>query len=322
MDPSEQGGLGDVSAGGPSGGGGNAKDRAGAALPKEAQVAQKRLKAAECGDVSLDALLFIFTVMAQNHMLPKEAWSLCKLMHHKVKPFAHMILEGLWSPATAAEVFASRIVVHVELRGSLDFDPLLAMALSSKAPATGATDRFDALFRDVALITLRDHASGAFTRIPHALQALRIVGGDLAQTTPLLRALLRATDSGFQRDALTLVKSMSCDTETKGLPYCIGDMPALTELDLSNCTEIDSLPDSIGDLTALTMLDLSNCSSLVSLPDSIGNLSALKDLRIGCEQLTSLPDTFGCGWSSSSYPGAFSWQGCQCGSVTCQLSES
>ena len=64
------------------------------------------------------------------------------------------------------------------------------------------------------------------------------------------------------------------------LPDSIGNLKALTELDLGNCESLKSLPDSIKDLTSLTNLNLSQCYKLKSLPDGFGELKALVSLNI------------------------------------------
>eukprot|EP00611_Tribonema_gayanum_P015272 TRINITY_DN270_c0_g4_i1.p1 TRINITY_DN270_c0_g4~~TRINITY_DN270_c0_g4_i1.p1 ORF type:complete len:634 (+),score=86.52 TRINITY_DN270_c0_g4_i1:100-1902(+) len=273
------------------------QDGAGAAARQEASLVHKRIKAAEPEDGSYttsNMLTHALTVMAQNHMLPKEGWSLCKLMHQKVKPFARLTFRAPCTPAVAAQALVSKTVSHLRLRGSFEVDPLLAMSLSAAAPATGAADAFDALFGDVKLITLQKYEGGVFTRIPRTLQTLHIVECSLKATVPLLRAALRASDFGPQRDALKLVKSVCLGHGQAWLPGCIDDLPALTELDLSSCKELEYLPYNLGDLVALTRLNLSECSQLRCLPHSIGNLPLLKDVCLmPCKELSSLPASIG-----------------------------
>ncbi|KAG5184014.1 hypothetical protein JKP88DRAFT_348536 [Tribonema minus] len=77
------------------------------------------------------------------------------------------------------------------------------------------------------------------------------------------------------------------------LPESIGNLTALTSLDLSCCKVLSSLPPSFGNLTALTTLSMRYCERLTELPDSFGNLTALTSLSLAiCERLTSLPDSF------------------------------
>ena len=55
------------------------------------------------------------------------------------------------------------------------------------------------------------------------------------------------------------------------------------------CSSLAELPDAIGELKALTTLDLSYCSSLAALPAAIGELGALTELGVtGC-YFTKLP---------------------------------
>jgi hypothetical protein len=58
----------------------------------------------------------------------------------------------------------------------------------------------------------------------------------------------------------------------------IGQLSALQNLSLCNCSSLQELPTSIGQLSAFQKLDLSKCSSLQELPTSIGQLSALQTL--------------------------------------------
>jgi hypothetical protein len=44
-----------------------------------------------------------------------------------------------------------------------------------------------------------------------------------------------------------------------GLPESLGQLAALTTLDLSWCRALTGLPESLGQLAALTTLDLSDC---------------------------------------------------------------
>jgi leucine-rich repeat protein SHOC2 len=98
------------------------------------------------------------------------------------------------------------------------------------------------------------------------------------------------------------------------LPASIGDLCALTSLqiilgkklttlpesfgNLSNLTELyincglAVLPDSFGNLVNLDFLDLSD-SRLETLPESFGNLVNLSFLNLSFGHLTSLPESFG-----------------------------
>eukprot|EP00611_Tribonema_gayanum_P030225 TRINITY_DN8332_c1_g1_i4.p1 TRINITY_DN8332_c1_g1~~TRINITY_DN8332_c1_g1_i4.p1 ORF type:complete len:649 (-),score=139.31 TRINITY_DN8332_c1_g1_i4:334-2235(-) len=78
------------------------------------------------------------------------------------------------------------------------------------------------------------------------------------------------------------------------LPDAIGELRALTLLDLGRCRALTCLPDSIGKLRALTQLTLAGCCALVALPESIGGLTALTALNLSfCEALTQLPERIG-----------------------------
>ena len=74
---------------------------------------------------------------------------------------------------------------------------------------------------------------------------------------------------------------MGCSRDLAALPGAIGELGALTELDLlKGCSSLAALPDAIGELGALTELDLGACSSLAALPDAIGELGALTKLDL------------------------------------------
>ena len=79
------------------------------------------------------------------------------------------------------------------------------------------------------------------------------------------------------------------DRQLTVLPESIGNLAALTELDLRG-SSVAALPESIGNLAALTKLDLQSCE-LTVLPESIGNLTALTELDLGGSQLTVLPES-------------------------------
>ena len=49
---------------------------------------------------------------------------------------------------------------------------------------------------------------------------------------------------------------------------------------LNCCKSLAVLPESIGQLRALTELNLGGCSSLVALPESIGQLQVLTELNL------------------------------------------
>ncbi|XP_056165297.1 disease resistance protein RPV1-like [Syzygium oleosum] len=77
------------------------------------------------------------------------------------------------------------------------------------------------------------------------------------------------------------------------LPYSIGGLVKMRQLNLSGCTYIKELPYSVGKLQSLVELDLS-WTRIRHLPDSIGNLKQLKVLRmIGIEEITKLPSAIG-----------------------------
>ena len=80
-------------------------------------------------------------------------------------------------------------------------------------------------------------------------------------------------------------------TELTSLPESLGNLTALTEIDLGG-NELSSAPDWLGNLTALTRLGLSG-SWLTSAPDWLGNLTALTGLYLSGNQLSIAPDWLG-----------------------------
>ncbi|XP_056165296.1 disease resistance protein RPV1-like isoform X2 [Syzygium oleosum] len=81
--------------------------------------------------------------------------------------------------------------------------------------------------------------------------------------------------------------------QIRRLPYSIGGLVKITQLDLSECVMIKELPNSIGKLQSLVELDLSS-TSIGCLPDSIGNLKQLKVLRMrNVSGITKLPGAIG-----------------------------
>ncbi len=87
---------------------------------------------------------------------------------------------------------------------------------------------------------------------------------------------------------VTILNLLGCDLAE--LPAAIGELKALTALDLRLCSSLAALPDAIGELKALTTLLLTDCSSLVALPESIAGLDALKYLVLhGCTRMVFPP---------------------------------
>ncbi len=81
---------------------------------------------------------------------------------------------------------------------------------------------------------------------------------------------------------------------TGSIPTQIGSLTALTSLDLSANELTGSIPTQIGSLTALTSLDLSDNQLSGAIPTQIGSLTALTQLYLNSNQLTgSVPTQIG-----------------------------
>ena len=98
--------------------------------------------------------------------------------------------------------------------------------------------------------------------------------------------------------ALTTLDVRGCKSLTR-LPESAHILELLTEqhgtvLYLGAFSALTRVPESMGQLAALTMLDLRSCSSLTRLPESMGQLTALTTLNLsGCDSLTGLPESMG-----------------------------
>ncbi len=76
------------------------------------------------------------------------------------------------------------------------------------------------------------------------------------------------------------------------IPPEIGNLTALTYLDLSTNNKIETIPSTIGNLTELVTLRLRN-NSIKSLPSTIGNLTELTFLYLSNNQIAELPEELG-----------------------------
>ena len=91
-----------------------------------------------------------------------------------------------------------------------------------------------------------------------------------------------------------IIKIDLADCNICALPNSIGQLKALTKLDLFNCKNITRLPEGIGGLTTLETLTLDHCFFLAALPAAIGELKSLTELNLNlCESLVALPDSIG-----------------------------
>jgi hypothetical protein len=91
------------------------------------------------------------------------------------------------------------------------------------------------------------------------------------------------------------------------IPDAIGDLTALTYLDLRGNELSGTIPDVIGGLTALTSLSLGSNELSGTIPDAIGGLTALTELGLNSNKLTGagagICSIVGNSWSSQTYGG-------------------
>eukprot|EP00611_Tribonema_gayanum_P007707 TRINITY_DN1711_c4_g2_i2.p1 TRINITY_DN1711_c4_g2~~TRINITY_DN1711_c4_g2_i2.p1 ORF type:complete len:607 (-),score=94.35 TRINITY_DN1711_c4_g2_i2:253-1992(-) len=277
-----------------------------------------RLTAAE--HERMELLVAAFAVVASQRALPKPAWSLCRSMHHQVKPIVRLLLEGPWPSVIAAQVLAHKQVAHVELTSSWrgEADPLLALAQHHLSSQSGrcAADTIDRAFSQVQAVTFK-HFSGYRLRIPRSVQCLHLHDCELDDSDsftarqglwPVLTGQAKAssserhseleTQSGVRdmADVLALVSSIKGCRISHSVFKRIGAFTGLKVLHLSNCwpPNMPRLPESVGSLVALETLNLQGWLALTHLHDSIAGLQRLRTLDLShCTALARLPDRFG-----------------------------
>eukprot|EP00611_Tribonema_gayanum_P024814 TRINITY_DN5549_c0_g1_i3.p1 TRINITY_DN5549_c0_g1~~TRINITY_DN5549_c0_g1_i3.p1 ORF type:complete len:395 (-),score=49.49 TRINITY_DN5549_c0_g1_i3:547-1638(-) len=214
---------------------------------------QKRHKDAKCQDVRPDALQ-VLTVMAQNRLLPKSAWGMCRSMHRKE--------------------------LHLLACNPKEMLPLLRTALrvTDSGPQSDVLTLVRVLSVEASVAQLPDSVGDL-----SGLTRLDLV--ECTRLTSLPSSIGRLTD-------LTTLELSGCEKLT-ALPDSIGQLSALTYLDLSYCAALTSPLDSIGSLAALTELVVCH-GGVQTLPESIGNLTSLTNLDAQfCGNLERLPDSVG-----------------------------
>ena len=166
----------------------------------------------------------------------------------------------------------------------------MAPRRSAKAAriATGAERRRKKRLEEGALRDLQSICDRLETGRLERSREGRVISINLAECN--IRAL---PNSIGQLKALTHLDLFNCENITR-LPEGIGGLTALKKLILDHCFFLAALPAAIGELKSLTELNLNVCESLVALPDSIGGLAALTDLNLSaCKRLVALPDSIG-----------------------------
>ena len=166
----------------------------------------------------------------------------------------------------------------------------MAPRRSAKAAriATGAERRRKKRLEEGALRDLQSICDRLETGRLERSREGRVISINLAECN--IRAL---PNSIGQLKALTHLDLFNCENITR-LPEGIGGLTALKKLILDHCFFLAALPAAIGELKSLTELNLNVCESLVALPDSIDGLAALETLILfGCQKLVALPKAIG-----------------------------
>ncbi|XP_043700733.1 disease resistance protein RPV1-like [Telopea speciosissima] len=103
---------------------------------------------------------------------------------------------------------------------------------------------------------------------------------------------LAEMDESFNYLEKLVTLNMRDCTKLRDLPYGIGELRSIKNLNLHQCQGLDKIPDSICLLEKLETFDASFCCIKDGgIPDTIGYLPSLKILRLGRNDLQSLPVT-------------------------------
>ena len=141
------------------------------------------------------------------------------------------------------------------------------------------------------LVNLTDSAGDTQENVTAVIEALAANGASKCEELQLNSAV--ATEIPSCVGELTALKELYLDdcSSLVSLPESMGQMIALKELRLLGCDSLVSLPESMGQMTVLEELNLNSCSSLVSLPESMGQMTALETLNLeNCSSLVEVPD--------------------------------
>ena len=100
------------------------------------------------------------------------------------------------------------------------------------------------------------------------------------------RTTLRLTSREIPQDAFaswTILKGLNLECPSlTALPTSLGQLQALTDMNLQECISLEFLPRSLGQLTVLNKLNLGGCSTIELLPESLVQLPTLTWLNLGC----------------------------------------
>ncbi|KAG5093051.1 hypothetical protein JHK82_051829 [Glycine max] len=109
-------------------------------------------------------------------------------------------------------------------------------------------------------------------------------------------------------NALTLL-DLSYNYELTSLPKSLSKLRSLTSLVLRQCSQLEYIPP-LGDLQALSRLDISGCDSLLRVPEGLQNLKKLQCLNLSRNlYLSLLPGCALPGLSNMQYLDLRSWSG-------------
>ncbi|RZB54063.1 probable disease resistance protein At4g27220 [Glycine soja] len=109
-------------------------------------------------------------------------------------------------------------------------------------------------------------------------------------------------------NALTLL-DLSCNRRLTSLPKSLSKLRSLTSLVLRQCSKLKDIPP-LGDLQALSRLDISGCDSLLRVPEGLQNLKKLQCLNLSRDlYLSLLPGCALPGLSNMQYLDLRGWSG-------------
>lgn len=128
--------------------------------------------------------------------------------------------------------------------------------------------------KHIKLSTLNSSHMAQYMQMLPLLQNLESLSFDVSETRFELNPRITAKTLEFSGG------------QGQTLPCDIGQMTALTQLNIHECENLRELPTNIGTLTSLTTFTLTQCDNVKTIPRSFYHLTNLTRLEIsGCEKL-------------------------------------